>query len=66
MDELVLPPDLPVILVSASAWNWYKYQKKIIDGHKNARHFELEGQHHIFKDHPDEIVNYIQELVSDN
>lgn len=63
MDGLMLPPGLPVILISASAWKWNKYQKEILDGLKNARHYELEGRHHIFKDHPAEIIGYINELI---
>jgi pimeloyl-ACP methyl ester carboxylesterase len=63
MRDLNIPIDLPIILVSASAWKWFDYQKHIIDGFENARQIELEGQHHIFKDHPDLIVEYIRELT---
>ena len=63
MKNLHIPKDLPIILVSASAWNWYKYQSKILAGFENTKHIELEGQHHIYKDHPDLIVEYIRELL---
>jgi pimeloyl-ACP methyl ester carboxylesterase len=63
MENLNIPKELPVILVSASAWNWYKYQKEIIAGLKNAKHIELEGQHHIYKDHPQLIIEYIKTLT---
>jgi pimeloyl-ACP methyl ester carboxylesterase len=63
MEDLNIPVDLPVILVSASAWNWYKLQKEIVAGLKNAKHIELEGQHHIYKDHPQLIINYIKTLT---
>ncbi|MFN8207867.1 MAG: alpha/beta fold hydrolase [Bacteroidales bacterium] len=63
MDSISLNKNLPVILVSATAWNWYKFQKPIIKGINNARQVELEGQHHIYKDHPEKVVGYIEELI---
>lgn len=63
MENLHIPADLPVILVSASAWHWYKYQEEILAGLTNARHIELKGQHHIFKDHPKLIIEYIKTLA---
>ncbi len=64
MNDLNIPEDLPVILVSASAWEWYKLHSEIIEGFKNVEHVELERQHHIFKDHPQEIIYYIKKLVT--
>jgi len=64
MNDLDIDKNLPVILVSASAWNWYKYQEDIIAGFKNAEHIELEGEHHIYKNHPDLMVKYIRQLVN--
>jgi pimeloyl-ACP methyl ester carboxylesterase len=63
MKNLEIPKDLPIILVSASEWNWYKYQGKMLTGFVNAKQIELEGHHHIFKDHPDFIIKYIRELL---
>jgi pimeloyl-ACP methyl ester carboxylesterase len=63
MNDLRIDRNLPVILVSATAWGWYKYHEDIIKGFNNATHYELEGQHHIFKDHPAEIIGYIRELA---
>jgi pimeloyl-ACP methyl ester carboxylesterase len=64
MNGLSIDKQLPVILVSASAWKWYKYHEDILKGLKNSRHIELEGEHHIFKNHPDSTIKYIRELVS--
>ena len=63
MNNLDIDRHLPVILVSATAWNWYRYQEDILKGLKNARHIELEGEHHIYKNHPDMITGYIKELT---
>ena len=65
MRDLDIPADLPIVLVSATAWEWYKYHEKIIAGFENARHIELEGDHHIYKNHPDLIVKYIKELAGE-
>lgn len=64
MKNLNISKDLPVILVSATESNWYKYHEKIIAGFKNARHIELAGGHYIHRNHPDLIVKYIKELTS--
>lgn len=63
MKNLNIPRDLPIILVSASAWKWARYQKKMLAGFENCRQIELEGQHHIYRDHPDLIIGYIKELL---
>ena len=62
MRQLKTPKDLPIIIISATAWEWYKYHEDIIKGFTNAKHVELDGQHHIFKDHPAVIVEYIKKI----
>jgi pimeloyl-ACP methyl ester carboxylesterase len=64
MKNLNISEDLPIILVSASESNWYKYHEKIITGFKNARHVELVGGHYIHIKYPDLTVKYIKELSS--
>lgn len=64
MDSITIDKNLPVILVSATAWRWYNYHEDILKDMSNARHIELDGEHHIFKNHPDSIVNYINELLN--
>jgi pimeloyl-ACP methyl ester carboxylesterase len=63
MKNLNINKQLPVTLVSATAWHWYKYQKDIITGFINSKHIELEGEHYIFKYHPALTVTYIRELT---
>jgi pimeloyl-ACP methyl ester carboxylesterase len=63
MKNLKIDKHLPVILVSATAWNWYKYHEDILVGFENSKHILLEGEHQIYKNHPDLIVKYIDELT---
>jgi pimeloyl-ACP methyl ester carboxylesterase len=63
MNDLKINKQLPVILVSATAWNWYKYHEHILVGLENSMHIELEGEHHIFKNHPDSTIKYINKLL---
>jgi len=63
MRTVKIPPQAPVILVSATAWNWYKYHKKIIKGHKNCQHIKLKSSHNIHRDHPDKTIQYIKDLL---
>lgn len=63
MNDLHIDPDLPVILVSATAWNWYEFHEDILDELENAKHLELEGEHHIYKQHPDLVIQYILKLI---
>jgi pimeloyl-ACP methyl ester carboxylesterase len=64
MKNLKIPTELPVILISASESNWYKYHKEQLIGLKNARQVELEGDHYIHRKYPDLTVEYIKELIS--
>jgi len=64
MNNLNIDKYLPIILVSATAWNWYKYHEDILIGFENSKHIELEGEHHIFINHPDLIIKYIRELLN--
>jgi hypothetical protein len=63
MNDLNIPENLPVILVSATETNWYRYQAKQTIGLKNAKQVELKGRHHIYKDYPELTVQYIKELT---
>ena len=63
MKDLNIPPDLPVILVTASQSQWYQYHEAIISGLHNAYHVELEGGHYIHRDHPGLIIEYIKDLI---
>jgi len=40
------------------------HDEKIITCFRNAKHIEIEGEHYIFKNHPDMIIKYIKELKS--
>ena len=63
MDSLNIRNDLPIIMVSATEWQWYTLHENILEGFENAQHYELEGEHHIFKQHPEEVIKYIRDLV---
>ena len=64
MNDLKINKQLPIILVSATSWRWYKYHEEILFGFENSKHIELEGEHHIFINHPDSTIKYINELLS--
>jgi pimeloyl-ACP methyl ester carboxylesterase len=64
MNNLSIDKNLPVVLVSASAWKWYSYHEDILTGLAHSKHIELEGEHHIFKNHPGLIIQYINELLN--
>lgn len=66
MKDVHIPENLPVIVVSATETNWFKYQKRQLEGLKNSRQILLNGSHHIYKDHPDKIVSLIRELCDMN
>ncbi len=64
MKDLNLSPDLPLIILSASESEWYKYHKKIISGLRNGKVIELTGSHYIHQQYPDLTIKYIKELTS--
>ena len=63
MTDLKISKQLPVILVSATEWKWYKYHEDILKGLENSKHIELQGGHYIFRNHPDSTIKYINELL---
>jgi pimeloyl-ACP methyl ester carboxylesterase len=64
MKNLNIPKDLPVVLLSATGQGWFKYHKSILTGFTNARHFELEGDHYVHRNHQAQTINYIKELYT--
>lgn len=64
MENLNIPKDLPIILVSASETKWYKYQKKIIQEFTNTKHFRLRGSHYVHREKPELTIQYIKKLVT--
>ncbi len=65
MRDISIPDEIPVIMVSCSEWNWFRFHKKQIRKHRDARHVELEGGHYIHIDNPEVIISYIKELVEE-
>ena len=63
MDSLNIHPELPVIIISGTDWNWEKYQQKIIDGMTDARLEVWKGSHYTHIEHPDSTIRCIRELV---
>ena len=63
MDSLKINPNLPVILISGSAWNWKEYQQQMIKNYNDARLEVWEGTHYAHIEHADSTVERIKELV---
>ena len=63
MNELNIPKDMPVILLSAKQIEWSKYQPDIIDGFTNAKLVKLKGDHYTHIAHSNLTLNWIKELV---
>lgn len=63
MDSLITRSEVPVIVVSATAWNWAKYQKLILKDFKNSRIEIWDGTHYAHTEYPDSTIRRIKELV---
>ncbi|MCG6185806.1 alpha/beta fold hydrolase [Maribellus maritimus] len=63
MNNLKIPKDMPIILLSAKQLEWSKYQPDIIEGFANAKLVELEGDHYTHLAHAELTINWIKELI---
>lgn len=58
-----VPENIPVTMLSASQFNWYKYHKTMIANTKNTRHLLIESSHEMHKDKPEVVISEIRELI---
>lgn len=64
VQEGPISDDIPMIIVSATQWDFYDYHSGIMNNHMNSRHLRIEGGHDIHQEKPEMIIKIIKELLA--
>lgn len=56
-----IPNDIPLIIISATEWDFYNYHAKMMNNNKNSKHLKIEGSHAIHQEKPELIIDLIKE-----
>jgi pimeloyl-ACP methyl ester carboxylesterase len=55
--------DIPITILSATQWDFYKYHESILNKNPNSKHLKIEGSHDLHHDRPDKIIEEINRLI---
>lgn len=55
--------NIPMVIVSATQWDFFSYHSDMMNTHKSSKHIKVEGGHDIHQEKPDLIIDLIQELI---
>jgi pimeloyl-ACP methyl ester carboxylesterase len=58
-----IPEAIPVVILSATQWDFFKYHKQIINDNPKSRHLKVEGGHDLHQEQPDLIVQWIKAFL---
>lgn len=60
---VVISDDIPLIVVSATQWDFYNYHGELMNKNKHSKHLQVEGSHDIHQERPDLMIDLIIELI---
>jgi pimeloyl-ACP methyl ester carboxylesterase len=58
-----IPDAIPVVILSATQWDFFEYHKQIMNNHPKSRHLKVEGSHDLHQEQPDLIVQWIKAFL---
>jgi len=58
-----IPDAIPIVILSATQWNFYEYHENIMNTHPKSKHLKVEGSHDLHHEQPELIVDLIKELL---
>lgn len=59
----LISDDIPLVIVSATQWDFYDYHHKLMNNNTNSKHISVEGSHDIHQEEPDLMIDLIIELL---
>ena len=54
---------IPLIILSATEWDFYDYHSEMLNENKNSKHLRIEAGHGIHQEKPELIIDLIEELI---
>lgn len=64
VQEKPISDAIPMVIVSATQWDFYSYHDGIMNKNSHSKHLKVEGSHDIHQEKPELIIALIQELIS--
>ncbi len=64
MRGLQISDEIPMIIISATEWDFRQYHRKMINHHEKSRNITIEGSHGIHQEQPGQIIDLILDLVN--
>ena len=58
-----IPDDIPLIIVSATEWDFYDYHEAMMNNNLFSRHMSVEGGHGLHEEQPKLVIDLINELI---
>lgn len=66
VQEASISDDIPMVIISATQWDFYDYHSEIMNKNKDSRHFKIEGGHDIHQEKPERIIEIIKGFLTQN
>lgn len=63
VQNAAIPDNIPVIIISATQWDFYDYHHEMINNNENSKHLKIEGSHDLHQEKPELIIDLVQELI---
>jgi len=60
-----LPDDIPLIILSATEWDFYDYHREMMNNNEDSRHLRIEDGHGLHQEKPELIIDLIHQLTSE-
>ena len=58
--------NIPLIILSATEWDFYKYHEAIMNKNPNSQHLKIEGGHSLQKEQPGLIIELTEKLIKNS
>jgi pimeloyl-ACP methyl ester carboxylesterase len=58
-----LPSNFPVIIISASEWNFDRYHAEMLNDHPHSKQIKVDSGHDVHKERPELIIDLIDDLL---
>ena len=55
--------DIPMIILSATEWDFYNYHEAIMNKNPSSQHLNIEGGHNLQKEQPELIIELTEQLI---
>lgn len=55
---------IPLIILSATEWDFYAYHREMMNSNEHSRHLKIEGGHGLHQEKPELIIDWVHQLIA--